>query len=1012
MINHRSSSISSNSYDSSSSNYRPSRFYSYPNNGPPSSNGYDQRYRNYQRKPSNEYVKPKRDPHDEEDLVYGSIKPSKSRPDLASSSELDFSKLVRGRSDSPLTDVTALRQDSVRESNSPADKDKAEFHEDRKESKVIHPDEPELKKEEIKLIPPLSVIDEKLTQDLKELEEQKIGPVHDQEVEPTQGPKEELKDSKDRDESKEHKEVVQGEKVGQVEQVEEIEESSEKETKTDTIQASILTDNDEVIPKQEAEDRDTRESSVSSDLYDPLDLPISAVEDKKDLVTKPSLISSIRYDDEEMDEPELEPMDIDQVQENYLPEVEGCIFPMNRLETKLWDLKKHSKSAVRSKLPYLMVKPLDDFTKYPFFETNVLIHHQAMKPKLLDDFTKIKQQVDQKAKSLFLQFYEQNLHWKEHVKIMEEQLKQLHHIEDEDNDQAVGSPLEQKHEEFPTSSRRGRNTGIVNSELEFAEILQRMKEEEENDPIYRAKQALATIPDMILDPITKHALKFISTNNLVTDLQAWESRLISDKIDNFTQLEHELFCELYASYPKRFGKISSAMDGRRTAEECVLHYYRTKSKTNYKLLVLAKNKRVGRKSSKGRGKLPNKSRTGTNTHNTPTPTETRKEYFPEDGVPSEAKEEEEKENDRKRDVDAMVDQSNIEAVDEKLSVEAEHATKKPRLSKKKSKESDIAEEEEKSDELLASTQLEVLQSVASLAQVEGDPDLQVKGEPYVESSLASSVFLKTSKKEKKAPHITSYWSINDANKFPGILAELGTQWLLIAKRIQTKTTTMVRNYYSKNANESNGWVRIAREADLKRHLENGSVAPEDTPQLSGPPSSQGSSTSIPSTSVPSSLPQSQDIFTQQQPVRLPSLKDVTSGMTLAYSNEQQNPFPLQPPQFATFQPQMPSRDDEDRKYANVFNPMTSAPPVPHPQPAPVPPVQPSRTSIMSLLNSDTDERPVEAPPKPNGLSNLLNSTPYVIPPPQPPKTSGLFSLEALAEVATEDLNHSKFQESK
>ena len=54
--------------------------------------------------------------------------------------------------------------------------------------------------------------------------------------------------------------------------------------------------------------------------------------------------------------------------------------------------------------------------------------------------------------------------------------------------------------------------------------------------------------------------------------------------------------------------------------------------------------------------------------------------------------------------------------------------------------------------------------------------------------------------------MTSYWNVTEANKFPVLLKQYGTQWNLISEKLSTKSPTMVRNYYQRNA-EKFGWVK-------------------------------------------------------------------------------------------------------------------------------------------------------------------------------------------------------------
>ncbi|GMG55834.1 unnamed protein product [Ambrosiozyma monospora] len=107
---------------------------------------------------------------------------------------------------------------------------------------------------------------------------------------------------------------------------------------------------------------------------------------------------------------------------------------------------------------------------------------------------------------------------------------------------------------------------------------------------------------MIMNPVKKYGVRLLDTNNLVKDKENWATRITTDLIDTFTEAEHEKFCEAFALWPKKFGKISHFMGGLRTPEECVLHYYRTKKRTNYKHIVANRNKRTTRKAAANKRK--------------------------------------------------------------------------------------------------------------------------------------------------------------------------------------------------------------------------------------------------------------------------------------------------------------------------------------------------------------------------------------------------------------------------
>ncbi|KAK3293530.1 uncharacterized protein B0H64DRAFT_364211 [Chaetomium fimeti] len=64
---------------------------------------------------------------------------------------------------------------------------------------------------------------------------------------------------------------------------------------------------------------------------------------------------------------------------------------------------------------------------------------------------------------------------------------------------------------------------------------------------------------------------------------------------------------------------------------------------------------------------------------------------------------------------------------------------------------------------------------------------------------------------------SSYWSVSETTDFPGLLRSFGTDWVKIANHMQTKTATMVKNYYVRQTKEGGKpeWEQLAMEADAK-----------------------------------------------------------------------------------------------------------------------------------------------------------------------------------------------------
>ena len=142
----------------------------------------------------------------------------------------------------------------------------------------------------------------------------------------------------------------------------------------------------------------------------------------------------------------------------------------------------------------------------------------------------------------------------------------------------------------PVVGRRGK----IISELDMEEVLKvsqetAAKEErarrEREAPVYVPPETFnpereAVVPDM-LSSYEKETSIFNDTNNLVDREDALDALKFIPKKDDFTPAEHETFLYNYLLYPKRFGTIAEALEGR-DFRDCVQHYYLTKLSVKYK----------------------------------------------------------------------------------------------------------------------------------------------------------------------------------------------------------------------------------------------------------------------------------------------------------------------------------------------------------------------------------------------------------------------------------------------
>lgn len=141
----------------------------------------------------------------------------------------------------------------------------------------------------------------------------------------------------------------------------------------------------------------------------------------------------------------------------------------------------------------------------------------------------------------------------------------------------------------PVLSRRMKNM----SELDMQEVIRASQEtaakedraRREREPVYIPPETFnpdkeAEVPAM-LSKDQRTASMFTDTNTLIDPGFALEALEFTTRENEFTSTEHETFLANYLLYPKRFGTIAEALDGR-DFRNCVRHYYLTKLSVKYK----------------------------------------------------------------------------------------------------------------------------------------------------------------------------------------------------------------------------------------------------------------------------------------------------------------------------------------------------------------------------------------------------------------------------------------------
>lgn len=498
---------------------------------------------------------------------------------------------------------------------------------------------------------------------------------------------------------------------------------------------------------------------------------------------------------------------------------DGCNFPLNEVESQFNEISKEFKALKGDVEDDSIAKsdPKADISQHSFFRRN-LVHFSHYFPNYLKIVQQEKGTVRKKRVSLWVEYEAARKENDQKRVYIEEQLKVLHPPDDESRRELESIDIRPKNTEQatevfyghadspPQSGRRGRRHGdLVTTEAEFQEILKSLENEQNEDPLKKAERVAATIPDLILDPVEKNDFKFMDLNNIVHDKEAWTQRLATDFMDNFSEKEHEMFCDAFCRFPKRFGQISRFMGGIRGAEECVIHYYMTKKAVNYKFLVSQFKKKSSKKANRRKSKA--KATTGVSSE-TPPPVavDTNDNLEVEVNVAGDSETvDEETDSGKKRKHESTAIISNSV---EETNVDSESQPKKKLKPSKEVETSTFVEPVPVPASTVTVTPNEAPEQVAK-------PEFQVDASAVIipnTAELSNGHALGTLDEKKK--HISSYWSITEVNEFPALLKVYGSRWSSIAEKLATKTATMVRNYYQRNGNK-HGWEDLVQAADYR-----------------------------------------------------------------------------------------------------------------------------------------------------------------------------------------------------
>lgn len=539
------------------------------------------------------------------------------------------------------------------------------------------------------------------------------------------------------------------------------------------------------------------------------------------------------------------------------------MFPLNRLEKGLYDIQQMDHDEIIKDMKYLTDKPIESLSAYPFYRRNIELHNSTVRNILIKNVSQHKKELYDDSKVYKHQFEDIKSAWLAYCKYMDQKSSNVKPM-----DPMTPLPPQVPREGSSGSGRRGRTHGdSVRSEAEFLEILANFERETARDPSVRSKLTSAHVPDLIYDPIIRDEVRYIDTNNFIEDKSIPYQRLIKDNINDFTPEEHEAFCEAYLQYPKQFGKIAKLMGGKRSFNDCVLHYYQTKKDVDYKTLLANKNRRTTRKGRRKAQKEKAKAAEAANNQSTvsssapasvPSTAQVSPVLPPNNGIKLKeltSVEEAMSINDQltselESDAKSPLPLKRKPSDDKNLAIEPSNDTRKRTKSGKGSRgrrEKRKSEELENEDQTLNATpepklpgsneaeiesaNIEPLDKRIEEEQKPTTEEAQAEPIPKVEPQTAVELqtLAPTQQQQPQVPatapttgraqksydhkeRASSYWSVSDLTLFQKLLLSYGTNWKEIAKHFKSKSVVMVKNCYTKHCDKK-GWKKIATEAN-------------------------------------------------------------------------------------------------------------------------------------------------------------------------------------------------------
>ncbi len=230
-------------------------------------------------------------------------------------------------------------------------------------------------------------------------------------------------------------------------------------------------------------------------------------------------------------------------------------------------------------LPFLTLGPPTPFSELEEIQ-QIPVRYDLIYARIVDILGNQREQMQSENEDIKVEFGKRYKQWRLQIE-ERQQLKKAENLAAT----APGSPTPAS---LPLATPvEGRRTAKNTSEFDLERVLREsaVTAQEDQERRNREKNFIdlekeAEIPQM-LNRYEVEATMFVDRNNWI------ETHLVLDALgfipprDDFTPEEQEIFLESYLTNPKKWGTIAGALKGR-DYQDCVRHYYHTKSEAQYK----------------------------------------------------------------------------------------------------------------------------------------------------------------------------------------------------------------------------------------------------------------------------------------------------------------------------------------------------------------------------------------------------------------------------------------------